>query len=156
MRGLTVNIAVEGATDLAVADRLCGELGLLRGPVFGQRGKQHLDKSLPGFNAAAEHGAWFVLRDLDHDATCAPEMMSVLLPTGRRPRMLLRIAVRSIEAWLLADAAGISKWLGVASSLVPALPETVDDPKATFLGLARRSRSRALRDALLPKAGSGA
>ncbi|MBC7221197.1 hypothetical protein H5T55_07015 [Candidatus Bipolaricaulota bacterium] len=60
-----------------------------------------------------------------------------------------------MEAWLLADRAGIARFLGVNESVVPAYPETLPDPKATIVDLARRSSERVIREDLVPDPRSG-
>ncbi len=68
--------------------------------------------------------------------------------------MLLRIAVRAIEAWLLADASRLSKFLSISRHRVPLDPDGLPDPKGALLALAAHSRSRDLREDMLPSNGS--
>ncbi len=98
-----INIVVEGLTDIAVARRLCGEAGMRVSRVFPMRGKSQFDRKLHNYNKAAYYQTnWLVLRDLDQDATCAPTLR-VKKFKNIAPGMLLRIPVRAVEAWLLAD-----------------------------------------------------
>jgi len=69
--------------------------------------------------------------------------------------MLLRIAVRTIESWLLADRERIAEFLSIDSSLVPLNPEADPSPKRTLVDLARRSRNSKVRRDLVPRPGSG-
>src|ERR1041385_2388709 len=69
-------------------------------------------------------------------------------------RMLFRIAVRSAEAWLIADAEAISGYLGIDQSLIPSSPELLSNPKSTFVDLARRSTRRDIREDLIPFPGT--
>ena len=58
---------------------------------------------------------WVVIRDLDQDdrGTCLPELRSRLLGgTGPSDGMCFRLAVRSIEAWLMADHEGFVDHFG--------------------------------------------
>lgn len=150
-----VTVVTEGTTDRAVALRLCqhSELVVARAIVAG--GKGTLDQKLAGYNRAAKGMRWLVLRDLDHDADCAPDLVRERL-SHPSSRMLFRVAVREVEAWLLADASGVAGFLGVAESRVPTRPEELDDPKQELIRIARRSRKRAVRDAIVPREGSGA
>ena len=66
-----------------------------------------------------------------------------------------RVAVRAIEAWLLADAERLAKYLGIPRTLVPRFPDQGDHPKRTLVNLARRSRKRAIREGMTPRQGSG-
>ncbi len=69
--------------------------------------------------------------------------------------MALRIAVRAIEAWLLADTEGIADFIGVSRRRVPHDPEALDDPKRSLVELARSSRRREIREDFVPRDGSG-
>ena len=66
------------------------------------------------------------------------------------PKMLIRVAVLEIEAWIMADRTGIAGWLGVTANTVPRNPELLTDPKRTLVQLASRSRNRSLREAIAP------
>src|SRR5262245_53912338 len=119
-----VTLALEGDTDVAVARRLLEEVGLQSEREYVRRGKHALDQSLSGYNNAARFSCWLVLRDLDHDADCAPTLRARLLGNPAA-HMRLHIPVRSIEAWLLADAQAISRFLAVSQSKVPKDPEAL-------------------------------
>ncbi len=150
-----VTIVVEGTTDAAVAKRLLTEAGFRLGPEYVKQGKDALSRSLAGYNNAARFSCWLVLRDLDHDAACAPDLRRQLLPTPSR-LMRLQIAVRAIEAWILADAEAFSSYFSVAQSKIPTDPEALAYPKATVVSLARHSRRNSIREALLPIEGTTA
>jgi hypothetical protein len=92
--------------------------------------------------------------DLDADAGCAPPLRAVWLPQPA-PMMCFRVAVRAVEAWLLADREQLARFLGIAASRVPLAPETVLDPKRALVDLAARSRRRAIREDMVPRSGSG-
>ncbi|MCW5890390.1 MAG: hypothetical protein KIT14_07535 [bacterium] len=150
-----VTLVVEGATDEAVARRLLREARLEAGPVYGKAGKQALDARLGSYNRAARFSHWLVLRDLDEDAPCAPELSQALLPAPA-PYMRLQVAVRAVEAWLIADGESLGTFLSVARAKVPDSPETLTDPKRELVELARRSRRRAVREAFVPAPGVSA
>jgi hypothetical protein len=154
-RVFEVSIAVEGLSDEAVVRRIVRDHGMRVKNVFGLRGKHHLDQRLNAFNSAAKYGAWLVVRDLDHDAVCAAALARDRLPSPNSG-MRFRIAVRALEAWLLADAEGIAAYFGVARHHVPHTPERISDPKAALIEVARRSRSRAIREDMLPSEGTTA
>src|ERR1035441_9429449 len=73
---------------------------------------------------------------------CVPEVLPRWLPAPSR-LMRLRVAVRELESWLLADSERIAKFLGVAVAEIPADPDSVPDPKRLMVQLARSSRRRA-------------
>jgi hypothetical protein len=111
----------------------------------GPRGKDALDRKLPGLAAGARHGGTIlVLRDLDADAPCAGELVARLVQTPV-PGLLLRVAVRSIEAWLMADREAIAQALRIPAKLVPRHAEALDHPKSHLRKLGRGSRDAATR-----------
>jgi hypothetical protein len=151
---VTISAAVEGITDEAVVRRLILHVGAQPGTVYGKQGKPHLQTRIAGFNNAAQHTPWLVLVDLDHDADCAPPLRANWLPAPA-PRMCFRVAVRAVEAWLLADFEAMADFLGVARSRVPRDPESLSVPKEALVNLARQSRRKAIREDLVPREGSG-
>jgi hypothetical protein len=140
----------EGETDTTVARRLIEHVRAEPGRNWldrrAPRGKQALDRRLPGFAVAATHGGRIlILRDFDSEAGCVGELVARLLPC--RPTMLLlRIAVRAVEAWMMADRKGLADALRVTESTIPHEPEKLVQPKVAMLLLGRASRSRAVRD----------
>jgi hypothetical protein len=150
-----ITLAVEGPTDVAVLERVIRDAGLSTGPRYVKNGKDALDRSLAGYNNAARFSPWLVLRDLNSDEECAPALRARLLPKPA-PRMRFHVAVRALEAWLLADAEALSRFLAVSDMRVPPNPENVDRPKLEIVNLARRSRRRSVREALVPAPSSTA
>ncbi|MCB0764947.1 MAG: hypothetical protein KDB84_09590, partial [Flavobacteriales bacterium] len=69
-------------------------------------------------------------------------------------RLIFRIAVREVEAWLLADRAGFAEFLGLPVTKIPQAPESLRDPKQTLINLARRIKRRRLAEELIPPVGS--
>lgn len=146
--------AVEGDLDEAVVRRLVEHVGAALGPVHGKKGKPFLLQRLAGFNAAAAFRPWVVLVDLDQDADCPPPFAGRHLPSPA-PGMCFRVAVRAVEAWLLADAERIAAALAVPVRRVPDIPEQLDNPKQAMVDLARSSRRRATRHSMIPGRRSG-
>src|SRR5262249_45959248 len=56
--------------------------------------------------------------------------------------------------WLLADKENLADFLNVSVTKIPTDPEGLKDPKLTLVNLARASRSRSIREALVPAPGS--
>jgi hypothetical protein len=150
-----VTIAVEGTTDAVVLKRLLAEVGLSCGPEYVTSGKSALDHSLAGYNNAARFSCWLVLRDLDHDAACAPQLRRLLLPSSAA-HMRLHIPVHSVEAWLLADHEAFARFFAVARTRVPTDPEAIAQPKLALVNLARVSRKKFVREAVVPVPGTTA
>lgn len=151
---VVISGAVEGLLDEAVLIRLIADSGGKPGPVYGKRGKNHLQKHLRAYNQAAKFSAWLVLIDLDHDADCAPPFREDCLPDSARG-MIFRIAVRAVETWLLADRERLAKFMNISPARIPIDPESVDDPKRTMVEMARYSRRSRIREDMVPRPGSG-
>lgn len=152
---LQINVAVEGYPDEAVARKVCQHVGLNTEHVYKQRGKGNLDKKIKGYNNAAKFGPWLVLRDMDHDAECPPELKQKLLPKPSK-QMVFGIAVREIEAWIMADSERLADFLSIRRALVPVQPESLEDPKSELVRLAGKSRKRDIREDMVPRPESGA
>jgi hypothetical protein len=146
--------AVEGDLDEALLRRILDYVGISLRVVYGRKGKRFLLQSINGYNNAARLTPWVVLVDLDRDCDCAPPCAQRWLA---RPsaRMCFRVAVRAIEAWLLADRERFAQLLGVSVAKLPKNPDCLDDPKRELINPARQSRRRAVRDDLIPRQGSG-
>jgi len=126
----------------------------LPGQVYGKNGKASVKESIRGYNHSARHRPWIVLVDLDHDADCAPELCAKWLP-DRAPKMCFRVAVREVEAWLLADREPLAAFLSVPMNRFPANPESEHDPKQVLVSLAAGSRRKRIREDIAPRPGSG-
>lgn len=83
---------------------------------------------------------WIVLVDLDSDHDCAPPLRAAWLPHPA-PQMCFRVAVRAVEAWLMADAERLAAFIGVARRRISADPEREENPKRAMVNLARSSRA---------------
>lgn len=148
-----ISAAVEGIMDEAVVRKLIIDAGGLPGAVYGKSGKDALRQKINGYNNAARHAPWIVLVDLDREADCAPPLCEAWLPEPS-PGLCFRVAVREIEAWLMADAETLAEFLGVARTRIPGHPEDSDQPKSAMVNLARSSRRRAVREDMVPREGS--
>jgi hypothetical protein len=153
-RPVVVCGAVEGLLDEAVLKRLIAHVGAVPGPMYGKRGKSPLLRQLRGYNRAARFTPWVVLVDLDQDEECAPPFRAARL-TEPAPNMCFRIAVREVEAWLLADSERLAQFLAVPRNAVPANPEALLLPKDAMIQLAQRSRRGYVREDMAPRPGSG-
>jgi hypothetical protein len=149
-----ISSAVEGAVDEAVLKRLVVETGGQIGSIYGMRGKEFLRQRIRSYNHAARFHPWVILVDLNQETDCPPPLKAIWLPIPER-FMCFRIAVREIEAWLLADRERFASFFKVRLSDVPIDPESLPDPKQTTIELVRRSRNRDLRLDMVPRPGSG-
>jgi hypothetical protein len=148
-----ITVAVEGDADVPVVERICELAGFRVGIVYGRSGKSRLDSQLHGYNLAARYAPWLVLRDLNGDAPCAGGLVAELLPSPA-PMMLFRVAVRAVEAWLLADGEALSRFLRVSKKVIPPNPDELPNPKLALVNLARRASNRAVRRDMVPQEGT--
>lgn len=151
---MPVNILIEGRSDESVAKQLLRHAGLEVGIVYGNKGKAHLLERLPNYNRAAQFAPWFSVIDLDTEP-CAAKAITLWLPQPAKG-MRFRIAVRAIEAWLMADKETMAAFLAVNPSRLPSYPELEANPKETLISIARHSRNSSIRDDIIPRQGSGA
>ncbi len=149
-----ISAAVEGIVDEAVVEKLIRRAGGEPGSVYGKAGKALLRKRIEGYNKAAYLSPWIVLVDLDQEEECPPPLLKEWLPTVA-PRLCFRVAVRAVEAWLLADAGNLAGFLGIPKKRIPEDPESLESPKQFLVDLARRSKRRVIREDMVPREGSG-
>lgn len=152
-----IGLVVEGFTDRAAAERLLEIRGLQTDPnrVVVTGGKQRFDDRLIRYNQAARLAPWLALRDADRDAGgCPAALRRSLLTVPQEPGLCLRLAVRTLDAWLLADAEAFASHFNISAGKVPLNPETVARPKDALTRACRASRSRQVRQAMVPPDGA--
>jgi hypothetical protein len=157
MTTIHVNLVVEDDLSESVLRRLLRDsrqhyevASVLPGSGFG-----YIKKRIVDLNRAAAGANYLVLTDLD-TGQCAAALLRDWLPQPRHRNLLFRVAVREVEAWLLADRAEFASFLGVVERRIPQDAEQMDDPKAHLIALARRSRYRRVREDLVPAVGTTA
>ena len=151
-----VRLAVEGPTDVPVAERMLRDAGLQPTEPIITGGKTRLDALIPELNGAAAGMNWLILRDLDHDAHCPPALLRQLLAgSSRRPRLSLRIPVRAIESWLLADAEAFGSAFFIPGNHIPERPDGLEHPKRSLVNACRHSRRREVQRTMTPHPRSG-
>lgn len=101
------------------------------------------------YNDAGRRQLVLGLADLEQ-AACVGEALS-RLGQPLSPHFRLRLAVRMIESWLMADRAAFADFLGVAVKQVPLQPDLIAHPKRAVVDMARGSRKRAMRADLVPE-----
>lgn len=105
------------------------------------------------YNEAGKHIDVMGLADLEQ-APCASSLLASKL-TYKSPRFHLRLAVRMLESWLLADRQSMARFLKVPISALPTSPDDDAHAKRLLISIARKSTSRAIRDALVPDDSGG-
>ncbi|MCL2879967.1 MAG: DUF4276 family protein [Treponema sp.] len=114
------------------------------------RGKGKIRKQINAYNNAAKYTDFFVITDLDEEYQCAPSLIHDWLHEKQASQLLFRVAVREIESWLLADRKNFSTYFSISRDLVPLNPDTEIDPKELVISLAKRSKKREIREAIVP------
>jgi hypothetical protein len=148
-------MSTEGATDEVVLRAVLRYAHLEPGNEYCRgRGREHIRSALAHYNLAARYAPWAVLVDLDRYPGCVGSFVEEWLPAPA-PCMRFRVAVRAIEAWLLADRQGLGEFLHVRPDRVPPEPDSLPNPKRAMVDLASRSSSVAVRRDMLPREGSG-
>jgi len=109
----------------------------------------NIKKNIVAYNNASAYSAYFVLTDLDRKK-CAPGLISEWLNKEKSPNLIFRVAVREVEAWLLADRKNFSLWTGLSEVNIPKNSEQEEDPKALLINLIKKSRKRLLKEDILP------
>jgi hypothetical protein len=151
---MSLHVVVEGSTDEPVVKKIltlaCWDPDSIS--IENTSGKSNLDKKLVAYNEAARWSPRFVLRDLDNDSSCAGEFRGQLLPTPA-PFMCFRLAVRSIESWLMADPETLANYLHISVAQITHRPDFVSHPKDELVNLARLSTKPNIRKDMVPEPG---
>ena len=152
---ITVNTATEDELSEIVAIRLIKDVVPNGSVVLTLRkgGAGYLRASFGKFCQMAQREYVLLLTDLDR-SECAQNLISswtggVALP----PKLVFRVPVREIEAWLLADRQGMAQLLGVGEASLPLDPDALPDPKRSLLNIAKGA-ARNIRAELLITRGS--
>lgn len=141
-----VAIATEDELSEALCQKLVSEVGLRSFLQLRRGGNGYLRSRMDAFCKMAQNYPVIVLTDQDK-TPCASHLISDWLKNKIVPEnLLLRVAVREVEAWLLADDAAIRDHFGV-NVRAPNI-ESIDDPKQ-FLLEAMRKSTRAIRNSLV-------
>ncbi len=121
-----------------------------------QGGASGVLKNFASYVRTAQGVPIFVCLDQDQKE-CPPSFRQELLKKNNLSdlpdKMILSIATREAEAWLMADSIRLSQFLDVSVNSFPQYPENTLDPKAELLKIAKNSSKYA--DALCPIDGLG-
>lgn len=150
-----INLVVEDALSETVLRTLLrmSQSSFDVGACYGKCGYVYIKQRATAFNNAAKGMPYLILVDLE--SSCPPSQIREWLGTTH-PNLLFRVAVKEIESWVLADRSGFASFLGISTNLIPPNPDEIYHPKQELINLARRSRKRQLREAIVPRLGSTA
>lgn len=150
-----VNTATEDEVSEIVAAKLVREV--VPNGVVGLRlrrgGVGYLRSSLPKLYQMAEREHVLLLADLDRQPCAAGLIASWIGDRALPDKLLFRVPVREIEAWLLADRQGMAALMGVSEASLPPEPDALLDPKQALLNAARNA-GRNIRSELIASRGA--
>lgn len=154
-----VALATEDELSEAVGLKLLAEHPVLvssASPMLLRRGGfGYLRARMDSWKQIARRQLVFVLTDLDR-VSCPMALLEDWLGAERQcpPNLLLRIAVREVESWLLADQEALTVLMG-SKVRSPGSPDELPDPKQYLIGLAKKA-PRAVKENLVPERGAKA
>jgi hypothetical protein len=152
---LPLTVATEDELSEAVAQRLLLDFPSLEVGLWLRRGGNgYLRSRIRKFCEMARHSPVLVITDLDTNTCPAALCRTWLGNLSHPPGLLLRVAVREIEAWLLADHDAMVALIGKhANGRLPDNPDYLHDPMDRILELEKRA-PRAVRLDLRAEAGA--
>lgn len=155
MTHIPINLAVEDSLSEAVLKKILNQSGCSYavGLTYMKNGYGYLKSKINGFNNAAKGTPFLVLTDLD-TAQCPAELIRKWLPNGKNHNLLFRIAVREVEAWILAHRIAFAEFLCVSKRLIPSDVDNIVNPKQLLINLAKKSPRCNIRQGIVPKTGS--
>lgn len=149
-----VALATEDALSEAIGLRLLAELPTPIRPnlSLGKKGSGYLRSGMHKWRQLAQKQFVLILTDLDK-VECPVALREGWFGSANVPaNLMLRIAVREVESWILADHQACRKLIGQKGKLPPD-PDGLSDPKEHLLQLARLA-PRAIRSDLLKVSGA--
>lgn len=149
-------LAVEDPLSEAVARKVFATVAP-RSPItlcIGLKGKSYLEKKAENLNKAAKGSPVFLLTDLDDLRSCPADLISSWLRGPRNPGLFFRVAVVTVESWLMADREAFAKFLAIPETRIPLNTDALPRPKEFLVSLARLSSSSRLREDLVPAQGA--
>jgi len=157
MTDIPINLVFEDALSEAVLKQMLkqSQRPFSVGQCLNQRGYGKIKKIISGLNYAVKGMPYLVLTDLDN-AECPLVIVSEWLTQPKHPNLLFRIAVKEVEAWLLAHRSAFADFLGISVDLIPGDADLIPDPKLLLINLAKKSKKRNLREAIVPEPNSTA
>ncbi len=152
MSGLIpVNIAVEDELTESLLAKVLSVIPnrFATRTIYNRGGNGYLRRNANGFNLAARGVPFIVCTDLD-TYDCPVALIQDWLLSPKHHNLLLRVAVREAEAWVLADKENFAGFLGIRSVKIPDDVENIRDAKRELIRLASGARNRRIREDICP------
>jgi hypothetical protein len=121
--------------------------------VYSRGGNGYLRRTIDGFNNAAKGTPFLLGTDLD-TYECPSALIDDWLTSPKHHNLLIRVAVREAEAWVLADRNSFANFIGVGVANIPPDVEALVNPKEVLIQIARNSRKKQMRDDICPRPNS--
>jgi len=151
---MDIALATEDPLSEAIGLRLLGALPVPLKPnlLLRKGGSGYLRSHMDSWRQISQRQIVLILTDLDR-VTCPLALLANWHGYAVPPaNLLLRIAVREVESWVLADHVAMRKLIGTKGTLPPK-PDDLSDPKQHFLQLAKLAPSR-VRQELVKDSGA--
>lgn len=157
-----INLAVEDMLSEQMLRALLKQCGrdYEVGAVYRKGGYGYLKTKLSGFNQAAKGMPYLMLTDLDYQP-CATQLIEQWFSCElkdyskrRNHNFLFFIAVREVEAWLLADRESFASFFKIKVDQIPLRSDQIADPKKELIDLVRKTKNRRLREDVVPRENS--
>ncbi|RQV28075.1 DUF4276 family protein [Burkholderia cenocepacia] len=146
-------LATEDELSEQVGLCLAAEAGLDVGQRLRKNGNGYLRSRIPNFCQMAQQQPVFLITDLDQSTSASSLIADWFGQTPCPANFLFRIAIREVEAWLLADHDAIRALFGRRVGRLPDSPDNLPDPKQALLALADLAPRR-IREEVVVKRGS--
>ncbi len=137
---IPIALATEDALSESLGQRLLAELApRLQAPLLLRKGGfGYLRSGMAKWRQLSQRQAVVILTDLDK-ASCPGVLRADWLGGLPCPEnLLLRVAVREAESWLLADHEAVRQFMG-SKGVLPKNPDDLPDPKQYVLQLAEKA-----------------
>lgn len=147
-------IATEDPLSEAVVLKILKSLGVDYGTpqLLGMGGSGNLKSRMKSWVQMASFSTVILLTDLD-EVVCPVKLVSDWLGNYEKPdNLIFRVAVKEVEAWLLADSSAAKALLGSKLKLPNCVDELID-PKQHLLQAAKFSK-KSIREELIRYDGS--
>ena len=151
MNSIYFEIVVEDRLSENILRKAVQHCGSNVGNCYKKNGCAYIDGKIRAFNNASKYSPFIVIRDLDK-YDCAPMLIKTLI-ANKNNNLILRIAVRESETWLLADKKNFSKYLGISENSIPDDVENIRNPKEYLIDIARKAK-KSIREDIVPERGT--
>lgn len=149
-----VILAVEDELSESISTQILGHFDIEIWYTIRGKGNVALRQKAPELNRSTNGAAIFLLTDLDTPRECPPGLIRSWIRGSLNPKFFFRVAVMEVESWVMADRMGFADFLSIPLHRIPSPTDDILNPKEFLLSLARRSKKKTVREALVPAQGT--